>query len=53
MKKIIFIFSLFLLFSCSSYNKILKSNDVDEKYSYAVGLFENKDYFKSLQLLCK
>ena len=50
MKKIILLLLIINLFSCNSYQKVLKSNDMDKKYDYAVNLFENEDYFKSLPL---
>ena len=39
-----------ILFSCSDYNKLLKSSDYNKKYEEAVKYYENKDYTKSLAL---
>lgn len=43
----------FLLFfsSCSEFNKVVKSTDIEYKYSMAVKYYENKEYFKSLPIL--
>lgn len=50
MKKV-FLFSFLVVFiSCNSYQKVLKSNDNDAKYNYAVTLFEKESYFKALPL---
>lgn len=40
-----------LLSSCGEYNKILKSNDRDVKYTYAKKYFEEKKYSRSITLL--
>lgn len=40
-----------LLTSCGEYNKILKSNDRDVKYTYAQKYFEEKKYSRSITLL--
>jgi outer membrane protein assembly factor BamD len=44
------IVSLFVLASCSSYQKLLKSADNDLKYEKAIGYYEAKDYTRALQL---
>lgn len=48
----ILIFSVFIitLSGCSDYKKILKSTDVELKYSKAVEYYQAKDYFKAIQL---
>lgn len=46
----IFFFSIFLLASCSEYSKVLKSTDVEYKYSKAVEYYEKGDYSKALSL---
>lgn len=46
-----FIFILFLLSSCSEYNKVLKSSDYNKKYEAAVQYYEKKQYSKALPLL--
>ena len=42
---------MMLFSSCGEYNKILKSQDVDLKYSYAKKYFNQKKYVKSATLL--
>jgi len=39
------------LSSCSDYNKILKSDNVDTKYQAALKYYENKDYYRAGTLL--
>ena len=39
-----------LLASCSGYQKILKSTDLDYKYKQAVTFYENKEYIKAFPL---
>lgn len=39
------------LSSCSRYQKLLKSNDYEEKYAMAIQFFETEKYSKTLQLL--
>jgi outer membrane protein assembly factor BamD len=53
MKKIIVLLSvmMLLLFSCGEYNKLLKNQDADLKYSYAKKYFNQKKYIKSATLL--
>lgn len=51
-KKIIYVFALSVLFaSCSEYNKISKSNDIEKKYQYAKKCFEEKKYTRAHNLL--
>ena len=47
------VFTSFLLAfaSCSEYNKVLKSTDMDLKYNKAIEYFGEEDYYKSLTLL--
>ena len=40
-----------VLISCTEYNKILKSNDVDLKYTYAKKYYEEKKYNRAYTLL--
>ncbi|MFM7730304.1 MAG: outer membrane protein assembly factor BamD [Flavobacteriales bacterium] len=40
-----------LLASCSEYNKVLKSTDMDLKYNKAIEYYGEEDYYKSLTLL--
>ncbi len=40
-----------LLFSCTGYNKLLKSKDYEKKYEATKSFYEKKDYFKAQQLL--
>lgn len=49
MKKYIYI--LFILFSCSEYQKILKSDDINYKYDKAIKYYQNNDYDRALPLL--
>lgn len=39
------------LFSCSEYNKLLKSNDLDKKYEMAIKYYDKGDYVKTLTLM--
>ena len=54
MKKSNFLFILgfvvILFNSCSEYQKILKSTDLDYKYEQAVLLFTNEEYIKAFPL---
>ncbi|MDX5319844.1 MAG: outer membrane protein assembly factor BamD [Bacteroidota bacterium] len=36
--------------ACSSYNKLLKSNDLEKKYTAAIAYYQKKDYYKAGQL---
>ena len=40
-----------ILSSCSDYNKVMKGNDNEEKKNYAVKMYEEEDYLKSITLL--
>ncbi len=44
------IFSLFLVYSCGEYQKVLKSDDFNYKYAKAVEYYTSKDYNKALPL---
>ncbi len=44
------IFSLFILTGCSEYNKVLKSTDVEYKYTKAKEYFDEGEYSKALSL---
>ena len=44
------IFSLLILTGCSEYNKVLKSTDVEYKYTKAKEYFEDGEYSKALSL---
>jgi|JI9StandDraft_2_1071091.scaffolds.fasta_scaffold71668_1 outer membrane protein assembly factor BamD len=37
--------------SCSEFNKVVKSTDIEYKYSMAVKYYDNKEYFKALPIL--
>lgn len=39
-----------LLFGCSDYQKLLKSDNYEKKYEKAVDLYEKGDYYRALQL---
>ena len=46
-----FIFGLFIaLTSCSKYQKLLKSSDNEQKYETAFAYYEDKDYYRAIQL---
>jgi outer membrane protein assembly factor BamD len=50
-RKLLPILILALLFaSCSKYQKLLKSTDNEAKYEMAIKLFEEKDYYRAIQL---
>lgn len=50
-KQIIISFTVaVLLFSCSEYGKVLKTGTNDEKYEYAVKLYEDGKYYKAFPL---
>jgi outer membrane protein assembly factor BamD len=49
--KLLFFFVLFSLGACSNYNKLLKSNDAELKYTESKKLFEKKQYQKASPLL--
>lgn len=46
----ILLISSILATGCSSYNKMLKSNDAQAKLDYAIKLYDKGDYFKALPL---
>ena len=47
----IFVLASALVFaSCSDYNKVLKSTDIEFKYSKAVEYYDSMEYFKSMPL---
>lgn len=49
---VIFLSLFFIsIFSCSKYNKILKSQDLNLKYEAAIKYYEEKDYYKAYPLL--
>ena len=50
MKKLIFFLILSVLVSCSSYQKLLKSSNFDEKYEKAVDYYNDTDYSRALPL---
>lgn len=47
---LLFLFSFFLLFSCSDYNEIVKSDNYDEKLQKAEQLYKEKSYNRALVL---
>ena len=51
MNKFLLLITTIFLFSCSGYQKILKSTDVDLKFVEAKRYYEEGEYFKSLPLL--
>jgi outer membrane protein assembly factor BamD len=42
---------LLIITSCSNYQKLLKSNDVDKKYQAALEYYKKADYYRANQLL--
>ena len=50
MKRLYIFFFLFLIFSCSDYNKVLKSDDFKEKFTYANNLYDKENYNKAIPL---
>ena len=50
MRFLFILLSFFLLFSCSEYQKVLKSSDVDFKHTQALQYYNNEDYARALQL---
>ena len=53
MRLFILSISVFFFFSCSKYQKILKSDNLEFQYSQAVQFYNNEDYTRSVQLLEK
>jgi len=51
MNKFLFLLISSLLISCGGYQKVLKSTDIDLKYTEAKKYYEKGEYFKSLPLL--
>ena len=53
MKKLFFVFisSMLLLTSCSKFQRILKSSDMNLKYETAEKYYQKEDYYRALQLL--
>ena len=47
----VLLFSALLLGSCSGYQKLLKSTDVNKKYEAAIQYYEKGDFFKAGTLL--
>lgn len=43
-------FTAIVFSSCSEYQKVLKSSDLDYKYEQAIKLFENEEYIKAFPL---
>ena len=46
-----FVFLTLLLPSCSKYNQLLKSNDIEKKYEMAIKYYEEENYYKAFPLL--
>jgi outer membrane protein assembly factor BamD len=53
MKKnlLFFLLATLVLVSCSEYSKVLKSTDIEYKYSKAVEYHNSEEYFKALPIL--
>lgn len=50
MKWIYFLVAIMLLFSCSEYNKVLKSDNYQKKFELAESLYNNEKYARSISL---
>jgi len=48
--KIFFLLALIVLASCGKHQKLLKSTDNEAKYAAAIDYYEEKDYYRALQL---
>lgn len=48
--KIILFIALVVLVSCGKHQKLVKSSDNEAKYAAAMEYYENKDYYRALQL---
>ncbi len=46
----VFLFVFITLFSCSKYQKILKSDDLEHKYESALKYYDDQEYFKAMTL---
>lgn len=46
----IFLVGIFVLNSCSKYQRLLKSGDINQKYEMAIKYYEKKDYYRAIQL---
>jgi len=51
MRYLLIIFSVLFLWSCSEYNKVLKSDDAEYKYKKAVEFYEEGECYKALPIL--
>lgn len=47
---IVFVFTFVIISSCSKFQRVLKSTDMEAKYAAAVNYFDKKDYYHALQL---
>ena len=45
-----FLIITLISFSCSEYNKVLKGDDIELKYTKALEYYDSKDYYKSMTL---
>ncbi len=44
------LFGIFFIFSCSNYQKLLKSDDFDAKYKKAIEYYQDKDFYRASTL---
>lgn len=44
------VFSVFVFGSCSKYQRLLKSGDINKKYEMAIQYYEKKNYYRAIQL---
>ena len=51
MRALLYILTISVLFSCSGYQKILKSNDLDVKFVSAKKYYEDEEFVRALPLL--
>lgn len=48
---LLFLVSIFLFFGCNDYRKVLKSSDLEYKYTRAIQYYEEGDYYRALPLI--
>jgi len=53
MRYLIFALTIVFFSSCSSFNKLLKSDNPEEQLNAAIEYYENEDYFRTQQLMEK
>jgi len=51
LRALFFITTLFLLLGCSEYNRVLKSDDIQLKYTKAIEYYESEEYYKAYPII--